>query len=277
MIEVVRAGPLTTIQDRGRPGWAHIGVPPSGALDLPALEAALALVGGDAGDAMLETTVRGPALRAATALTFAVTGAPAAITVDGTPAVHGAAHAVAAGALIEIGAASAGLRSYVAFSGGIDGPPVLGSRATDLLTGLGPPPLRDGDRFTLGPAHGHPREAATPATPQAGPVTLRIVAGPRDDWFSTGLDGRAYTASPASNRTGLRLTGPPLARARDGELRSEGIVTGAIQVPPSGEPIVLLADHPTTGGYPVIGVVVHDDLPLAAQVRPGQEVRFEIA
>jgi biotin-dependent carboxylase-like uncharacterized protein len=187
-----------------------------------------------------------------------------------------------AGDVLEVGGATAGLRTYIAVRGGLAPELTLGSASTDLLTGLGPPPLRSGVRLAVGPA---PREfpavdvAPIPA-PAAEPI-LRLVFGPRADWFTDEarhrLTGSAYAVSDTSNRVGLRLDGPTLGRRRPGELKSEGMVAGALQVPPSGAPILLLADHPTTGGYPVIAVVRRDDLPAAGQLRPGQPVRFREA
>ncbi|MCM0678423.1 biotin-dependent carboxyltransferase family protein, partial [Micromonospora phytophila] len=178
---------------------------------------------------------------------------------------------------LRIGPARRGLRSWLAVAGGLDVPPVLGSRATDTLSGLGPPPLRDGDRLPLGTPVGPP--APVDVTVAASPppeLRLALRLGPRHDWFTpTALDrllGTAYTISPVGNRVGARLTGAPLPRAVAGELPSEGIVLGAVQVPADGQPLVFLADHPTTGGYPVIGVVA-DVTPLA-QARPGTTVRF---
>ncbi|MGW2931074.1 5-oxoprolinase subunit C family protein [Streptomyces sp. NPDC001156] len=276
---VVRAGALTTVQDRGRPGHAHLGVPPSGALDAPAAALVNRLVGNPPEAAVLETTVDGCAVRPRSAVTVAVAGAPCTVTVDGRPAPWGAPVRVPAGALLDIGAALSGVRGYVAVSGGVAVEPVLGSRSTDLLSGLGPPPLTDGAVLPLGrPAAGH---ACVDVAPQPGPpseLVLRVTPGPRDDWFTAEairtLLTRAYRVSPASNRVGLRTEGPPLARARDGELPSEGMVLGAVQVPPDGRPVVFLADHPTTGGYPVIAVVRSADLAATAQATPGTPIRF---
>ncbi|WP_416876021.1 biotin-dependent carboxyltransferase family protein [Kitasatospora sp. SC0581] len=276
---VERPGPLTTVQDLGRRGVAHLGVPRAGALDEPALRAANRLVGNEPGAAGLETTIGGVALRAVAAVLVAVTGAPSPVRVDGRPAAWGAPVLVPAGALLEVGAATAGVRGYLAVAGGIDVPPVLGSRSTDLLAGLGPAPLAAGDRLPVGtppPYRARPELVPLPAPPAE--LVLRLRLGPRADWFTPeavarlGLD--RYLVSPTGNRVGLRTEGPPVARARDGELPSEGMVLGAVQIPPDGRPVVFLADHPTTGGYPVIGVVPAADLAAAAQARPGTPVRF---
>ncbi|MFC1418820.1 5-oxoprolinase subunit C family protein [Streptacidiphilus cavernicola] len=279
-VEVVRAGPLTTVQDGGRVGVAALGVPRGGALDPVALRLANLLVGNDPGAAVLETTLGGVALRALTPLVAAVLGAPAPVRVDGRAAAWGAPVRVPAGAVLEVGAVTAGVRCYLALSGGVDLPRVLGSRSADLLSGLGPAPLTAGQRLPLGAAAGPPRGLdllPLPAPPRE--LVLRLDPGPREDWFGPDallrLATARYTVAPASNRVGLRLHGPALERLPDrGELPSEGMVLGAVQIPPDGLPVVFLADHPTTGGYPVVGVVRVDDLRAAAQAPPGTSVRF---
>ncbi|MFI9820080.1 biotin-dependent carboxyltransferase family protein [Streptomyces sp. NPDC052013] len=278
-LAVVRAGALTTVQDRGRRGHAHLGVPRSGALDGPAAALANRLAGNGPEAAVLETTLDGCSLRPRSTVTVAVTGAPCPVTVDGRPVPWSAPVRVPAGALLDVGPAVCGVRAYVAVSGGIAVEPVLGSRSTDLLSGLGPAPLTDGAVLPLGapPAH-HARVDTAPQPAPPAELVLRVTLGPRDDWFTRtairAFTSRVYHVSPASNRIGLRTTGPALQRARTGELPSEGMVLGAVQVPPDGTPVVFLADHPTTGGYPVIAVVRPTDLPAAAQARPGTPVRF---
>ncbi|WP_199547966.1 biotin-dependent carboxyltransferase family protein [Streptomyces sp. N35] len=276
---VVRAGALTTVQDRGRPGHAHLGVPPSGMLDAPAGLLANRLAGNAPEAALLETTLNGVALRPRCTVTVAVTGAPCPVTVDGRPAAWGAPVRVPAGALLGVGTATSGVRSYVAVSGGLDVDPVLGSRSTDLLSGLGPAPLTNGTVLPLGAAVSS--YAPVDLGPQPAPpkeLVLRITPGPRDDWITdnarTTLTTHTYRVSSTSNRIGLRTEGPPLERAILRELPSEGLVLGAVQVPPNGHPVIFLADHPTTGGYPVVAVVRTTDLPAAAQATPGTPVRF---
>ncbi|MFC8393544.1 MULTISPECIES: biotin-dependent carboxyltransferase family protein [unclassified Streptomyces] len=278
-LAVVRAGALTTVQDRGRPGHAHLGVPRSGALDGPAAALANRLAGNPPDAAVLETTLDGCSLRPRSTVTVAVTGAPCPVTVDGRPAAWGAPVRVRAGSVLDVGAAVSGVRAYVAVSGGVAVEPVLGSRSTDLLSGLGPAPLTDGAVLPLGaPREGHARVDVAPQPAPPDELVLRVTPGPRDDWFTPAavrlLTSRTYHVSPASNRIGLRTTGPALERARRDELPSEGMVLGSVQVPPDGTPVVFLADHPTTGGYPVIAVVHPADLPAAAQARPGTPVRF---
>ncbi|MEV0176199.1 biotin-dependent carboxyltransferase family protein [Streptomyces sp. NPDC050803] len=278
-LAVVRAGALTTVQDTGRPGHAHLGVPRSGALDGPAAALANRLVGNAPEAAVLETTLNGVALRPRSTITAAVVGAPCRVTVDGRPVAWGAPVRVPAGAVLDVGPAVSGLRSYVAVCGGIAVEPVLASRSTDLLSGLGPPPLTDGTVLPLGhPTHLHARVDVAPQPAPPTELVLRVTLGPRNGWFTPTaartFTSRTYHVSPASNRIGLRTEGPTLERSVTGELPSEGMVLGAVQVPPDGRPVVFLADHPTTGGYPVIGVVRTADLPAAAQAVPGTPVRF---
>ncbi|WP_405814925.1 biotin-dependent carboxyltransferase family protein [Streptomyces sp. NBC_01390] len=276
---VVRAGALTTVQDLGRPGHAHLGVPHSGALDAPTAALVNRLVGNPSKAAVLETTLNGCTLRPRCSVTVAVGGAPCPVTVNGRPAAWGAPVQVPAGALLDIGTALSGVRAYVAVSGGVAVERVLGSRSTDLLSGLGPPPLTDGAVLPLGPViGGHARVDVVPLPAPPAELVFRVTVGPRDDWFTPralrAFTTSTYRVSSASNRIGLRTEGPALERAVSGELPSEGMVLGAVQVPPDGRPVVFLADHPTTGGYPVIAVVRTADLPAAAQAAPGTPVRF---
>lgn len=278
-LEVVRAGALTTVQDLGRFGHASLGVPRSGALDHPAHRLANRLVGNPADAATLETTLTGVAVRPTQPVVVAVTGAPAPVRVNGRPAAWAGPVCLPAGAVLDVGTVTSGLRSYVAVSGGIAVPPVLGSRSTDLLSGLGPAPLRDGDTLPLGASVGPPLRSDTVVW-QAPPseLVLPVMLGPRDDWFTraavdTLANGRFWVSSK-SNRIALRTDGPALERAVHNEMASEGMVVGAIQVPPEGKPVVFLADSPTTGGYPVIGVVPEGHLAAAAQAVPGLPVRF---
>ncbi|WP_425553784.1 biotin-dependent carboxyltransferase family protein [Dactylosporangium salmoneum] len=276
MVEV--AGPLTTVQDLGRPGYAHLGVPRSGALDPPALMLGNRLVGNPPSAAGLEITL-GPFHAVATHPgTIALTGAAAPLRVGGRPAPINAPVAVRAGDRIEVGRAVSGLRPYLAVAGGLTPPAVLASRSTDVLSQLGPPVIRPGDRLPVGPFSSAP--AAVDLAPRpalGGPLSLRISWGPRADWFASAgvLTSAEYRITSESNRVGARLSGPRLSRSdAAAELPSEGIVLGAIQVPADGQPLIFLADHPTTGGYPVIAVVAATDLPQLAQARPGEAVTF---
>lgn len=279
MLTVLDPGPLATVQDRGRTGYAGIGVPRSGAADAAAADLANRLVGNLDAAAVVEATAGGLRVRAERALLVAVTGAPAPVTVDGRPAPFGAPFPLGAGGGLGLGTPPVGLRTYLAVRGGIDVPPVLGSRSTDTLSGLGPAPLKAGDRLPVGDLRGEePFVDVAPLRPPSPAPVLRVLPGPRRDWLApaawTDLTTRPWTVTANSNRVGLRLDGPRLTRAREDELPSEGLVPGAVQVPPDGAPVLFLADHPVTGGYPVLAVVTTADLPAAAQLRPGDTLTF---
>ncbi len=271
-ITVEDAGPLTTVQDLGRVGHAHLGVPRAGALDAPAAAQANRLVGNLADAAVLETTLGGVAFTTRAAMAIAVTGAVADVTVAGHAAAWGEALSAPAGARVVVGPARTGVRSYVALAGGVAVEPVLGSRSTDTLAYVGPPVLAPGHTLPVGTTTGEPQDAAA-IVRHTQHVTLRYDVGPRADWFEAPLEG-TFEVTADSNRVGLRLRGTALRRTREGELASEGIVLGAVQVPADGQPLVFLHDHPTTGGYPVVGVVLSEDLHLCAQLRPGATVSF---
>jgi biotin-dependent carboxylase-like uncharacterized protein len=281
-VVVVRPGALTTVQDRGRPGFAHLGVPGSGALDLEAFARANRLAGNLETAAVLESTVDGVGLRFHEAAVIAVTGARATVRVDGRLAAWSLPVYVKAGSVVDVGMAEVGVRCYIAVAGGFVVPSTLGSRATDLLSGLGPPVLFAGQRLAVGPVL-RPPPVIDFAPYRLPPVdlVLPIYPGPRFDWL-TGpgrheLFAHSYQVSPLSNRIALRLSGPPLARRLGQELPSEGIVWGSVQLLNSGEILVFLADHPTTGGYPVIAVVDRSAASDCAQARPGTPVRLRRA
>ncbi len=278
---VHETGPLLLVQDLGRAGSMHLGVPPSGALDRAALALANRLVGNPERAAGLEILVGGVRLRARTSMRIALTGAAMELRIGGRSASWGLGESVRSGEEVEVRSTDEGLRAWLAISGGVLADPTLGSRSTDTLTGLGPAAVQPGDVLELG---SWPDTQVGPgmAVPEPVPAvwTLPLVLGPRDDWFTTeareALFAQEYTVSPQSNRTALRLRGQgPLARRVSGELASEGIVTGAVQVPTSGQPLVFLADHPVTGGYPVIGVIESAALAACAQARPGHRLRFQ--
>lgn len=297
MIEIEDPGPRATVQDLGRPGYARLGVGRSGAGDRGALRLANRLVGNPEGLAALELTLGGLRARFHAPALVAVTGAPCPVDVvsNNRPDdsdVHGTAQprgdggmdapfAVRAGQSLRIGAPSHGLRSYVAVRGGLDVPPVLGSCSTDTLSGIGPAVLAAGTRLRIGTqsaAFPNADLAVERRPPADAPFPIRL--GPREDWFTpeaiATLVTRPYTVRPETDRVGARLDGPVLERRRPAELRSEGMVLGALQVPPDGRPILFLADHPVTGGYPVIAVLRAVGLDRAAQLRPGDPVRFRI-
>ena len=232
-LEVIEGGPLTTIQDAGRPGLAHLGVPPSGFLDAPAARLANRLVGNNENDALLETTGRGPRLRlrklptGTTAILVALTGAPASIRINGRPADALSALMLRPGDELEVGPVTAGVRSYLALRGGLQVPPILGSRSTDLLSGLGPPPLQAGQFIDLG----LPSRPVPPADVVIGPnitsaLKVGIFLGPADMFFHATslqlLTSDTWTVSSTSSRVGLRLIGPSLLRVDNAELPPEG-------------------------------------------------------
>jgi biotin-dependent carboxylase-like uncharacterized protein len=271
VIEIVEPGPFASIQDGGRPGYAGLGVARSGAFDRAALRLANRLVGNPADAAGLEVTLGGLVIRVRDAVTLAVCGAVC-------PGFDwGTATTLRSSATVRLGQPAVGLRSYLAVRGGIAAAAELGSRSTDTLSGLGPPALRRGDRLRVGP---HPVGDVSGATAAQVPIRprLRVIPGPRDDWFTPAalerLVGATWTVRAESNRIGIRLDGPRLDRARADELTSEPTLPGALQVPPDGGPILFGPDAPVTGGYPVIAVVRDDDLDCAAQLRPGDPVRF---
>lgn len=282
-VTVLASGPLALIEDLGRTGFGALGVPHGGAADRGAHRLANRLVGNCDDAATIELLLGGFRLRAERDLTIALTGAPASLLVNGTFRPWATPIHVAAGATVEIGQPSYGLRSYLAVRGGVEAARLFGSRSSDPTTGLGPAPLRAGDLLGLG------NQAVTPPTPSDvagsqhrwGDVRVGVRSGPGVDWFNDGafntLLSTAWQVSSDSDRVGIRLTSPSgasLTRSREGEMASEGVIRGAIQVPTSGEPLIFLADHPTTGGYPVIAVVSDADTDLLAQCRPGDLVRF---
>ncbi len=289
-ITVVDAGLRTLVQDLGRPGSAHLGVARSGAADPLSHRLANRLVGNADGDATLEATGRGPTLHFSAPSFVAVVGGSPRVDLDGRPVGAGRVVPVGAGQTLSVGPTGDGLRSYVAVAGGLDAPAVLGSRATDTLSGLGPTPLAAGDTVAVGPFPEHLADhlvtvagAPGPAGGEAGtvsPKVLRVLAGPHAEWFATDAldvlcDG-GWSVDPRSDRIGVRLrreTGRRL-EPLEGELDSQGMVTGALQVPPGGEPIALLADHATHGGYPVVAVVISADRWALGQLRVGDTVGF---
>lgn len=283
-LEVLAPGGRSLLQDLGRPGLAALGVAPAGALDRAAVRRANRIVGAPAGAAVIEHVLGGLRLRARGRMLVTVVGAQAPVTIDGEPAERDRALLLHDGAELAVGAPSRGVAVVVAVQGGIDIEPVLGSRSYDTLADLGPAPLAAGDLLPTGPAG---RAAAAlqesgARLPALGDlVELELLPGPRADWFEPEalrhLTEAPWTVSPRSDRIALRLEGPhPLERRprRGGELASEGLVRGALQVPPDGRPVLFLADHPLTGGYPVIGVLSSRSLDLAGQCPPGAIVRF---
>nr|WP_272952295.1 biotin-dependent carboxyltransferase family protein [Mycolicibacterium smegmatis] len=284
MIEVLRTGMLATIQDGGRPGYAHLGVPRSGAADIRSLHLANRLVGNDETAATIEITLGNAAFLFHRAAVVALVGAPVPTRVSGTAVATDRILYIRQGEVLELAVPCCGLRTYLAVAGGLRAPLTLGSASTDTLSGLGPPPLQVGQQLDVGlrhrPAPVWPDCVPTPV-PYRHDVHVRYRRGPRDDWFSdetlAQFDSARWTLTAESNRVGARLSGPVMAVARQDPLPSEGMVLGSIEIPPAGQPIIFLADHPTTGGYPVIGVVDEYDVAVLAQTRPGSSIRFSRA
>ncbi|HEY3467374.1 MAG TPA: biotin-dependent carboxyltransferase family protein [Amycolatopsis sp.] len=275
-LEVLDPGRYALVEDLGRPGYAHLGVAPSGALDAASLRLANRLVGNAETCAGVEALLGGLSVRLTASATVAVSGPAVDVRVNDRAYGSHTPVPVRAGQTLTIGTPAAGLRCYLAVSGGIAVEPVLGSRSRDVLSGIGPSPLEAGTVLPLGePGIPAGADVVVPAA-APGELVVPVTLGPRDDWFDDPARGLSawWTVTAESNRVGLRLDGTPLRRSTEGELPSEGVVTGAIQVPPSGLPVVFLADHPTTGGYPVAAVVRASALSALAQARPGTRVRF---
>ncbi|MGI8522008.1 MAG: biotin-dependent carboxyltransferase family protein [Nocardioides sp.] len=277
-LHVREAGVLTTVQDRGRRVFAHLWVPRGGALDAPAAALGNRLVGNDENAAVLEVTMGGLELSTDAGVWVAVTGAPGPVTADGRAGSVDCAEWLPAHAVLRVAGPERGVRRYVAVAGGVDVPLVFGSRSTDTLAWVGPPRVEAGVSLPVGTPYGPPRALDTPRVPVAS--GLRLLPGPHAGWFTDDalrrLAAEEYVVTGDSDRIGLRLQGPPVPRAEGApaELPSEGMVLGAVQVPPDGQPIVFLADHPTTGGYPVVAVVDPADLWQCSQTRPGERVMF---
>ncbi len=281
MITVERTGPFAVLQDLGRPGLAHLGVSPSGAADRTALALANRMVGNRQRAAAIECLGGGLTVRSESPLWVVVTGAPTEVLVDDTAVGSHASVLLRPGDRLTVRPPPHGIRNYLAVRGGFKAPRVLGSRSTDQLSGLGPPPLVDGQQLRVGrPRRRLPDTGFVP--PHQPRKTLRVLPGPRLDWFDqdawTTLLDQGWTVSPDSNRVAVRLEGPGLRRRPSPgpppELPSEGLIRGAIQVPAAGQPLIFGADHPVTGGYPVIAVLTERDADHAAQLRPGDQVRF---
>jgi len=280
---VHEAGPQTTVQDLGRRGALRAGIPPSGPMDREAFLLANRLVGNADDAAALECTLIGPRIEFADARWVAVTGADMAATLNGRDMPRWAGFAVEAGDVLRLAPARSGVRAYVAVSGGIDTPPALGSRSTYLrgcFGGFVGRALRRGDRLPLGPASGGGRAAVREEMipDYTAEPTVRVVLGPQDDRFSShgiaALFDGPYEMTQQSDRMGARLRGARIEHTRGHDIISDGVPMGGIQVVGDGQPIVLLADRQSTGGYTKIGAVCSFDIGRVCQVRPGQRLRF---
>jgi biotin-dependent carboxylase-like uncharacterized protein len=277
-LEILRTGPLALIEDLGRVGVAHLGVTRSGAAD----RCSHTLANPD-DRATVEVTFGGLAVRVRGGdVDVAVTGADTDPSVNGIPFGTNSIQHVKDGQVISLGAPYTGMRSYLAVRGGIDVEPVLGSRSYDVMSSIGPRPLQAGDVLPVG---GHTADypeldQAPVAAIEERSLDLRVMPGPRDDWFANpdALVHTVWIATDRSDRVGMRLTGTPMRYCDpDRQLPSEGATRGAIQVPPNGLPVILGPDHPVTGGYPVAGVIIDADIDKVAQIRPGQTVRLHWA
>ena len=283
VLVVEAVGPLATIQDLGRPGHSALGVTSSGAADRPAYRLGNRLVGNQEDAASIEVLFGGLVLRATEPVTVAVTGAPVPLHIDDRAAPLCVPLTLRTGQLLTLGMPVTGLRSYIAIRGGIKAERLFGSASTDPTSGVGPPPLKVGRALavgdgTLGPLGA--TDVAAPSSPAQDFLVLRAILGPRHGWFTPAaiqtLAASTWTVTSDSDRVGIRLTGPALQRARTDELPSEGVVRGGIQIPASGQPLIFFADHPTTGGYPVIAVVLDEDTDALAQTLPGDRIRFTV-
>ena len=285
-IRVVEPGLLTTVQDRGRWGSQALGVPVAGPMDGVSHRFANLLVGNQPDCATLEVTLVGPTLEFLAETAFAVAGAEFELWLDAEPAPANASCHAGRGSRLRFGRRGGGARAYLAVAGGIDVPPVLGSRSTDLasgLGGLGGRPLCGGDELRVGQWAGLrvPRlPPAVPITLPRGGATVRVIPGPDEDRFAARaieLFGQArFTLEPESNRMGYRLRGPSLELVRPAPLLSSATPVGTLQVPPSGQPILLMVDRQTTGGYAKIATVISADLSVAGQLAPGDWIAFEV-
>jgi antagonist of KipI len=278
---------LTTIQDRGRWGLQSEGVPVAGPMDPCSHRLANALVGNSPDAATLEVTLVGPEFEFEDERIVAITGAEFAVTVDGRPVPCNVAFVVGPGSHLRFGARVRGARSYVGIGGGIDVKPVLGSRATQLVSAMGGiagRALRAGDRLPLGDVRTGGTLSTAPRTPivplPEGSGRVRVLLGPQAEYFLPeavdALQSAPYLISNKSDRMGFRLQGPGLAHARGADIISDATPLGTLQVPASGQPILLMADRQTTGGYPKIATIISADLSVLGQLGPGDSILFNV-
>lgn len=283
-MNILSAGPLTTIQDEGRFGHMASGFSPNGAMDLRSLRIANILAGNVPGDAALEMTMMGVTASFDCDTVLALTGADMSPLLDGEEIPMYRAIPVSAGSVLQLGMAKSGMRGYLAVSGGFDIPHVMGSFSTNLKVGLGGfagRKLQNGDeiplRTAMNPIFIGKRVTVNPDT-YPSEITLRVVPGPQDDYFTE--DGKrtflstAYTVTDKSDRMGVRLDGSKIESKNGVDILSDGVATGSVQIPASGTPIIMMADRQTTGGYAKIATVISADLPQIAQAKPGTKVRF---
>ena len=277
-LRVLNAGPLSLYQDAGRPGYTQLGVSNSGVFDRQGQRVANALVGNVPNAVVVEALGGGLAVIATADHVIAVSGAAGPATINGEAVSTGRALSLHREDILRLGTPTIGLRWTLGIAGGFDVTPVLDSAATDTLGQIGPPALAVGDELRALVPAGHISTETFPAYLPAGELTVRLGLGPRDAWYTAEaiatLLSAPWQVEADSDRIGIRLAGPNLARRVMGELASEPVVRGSVQVTSSGRPVILGPDHPVTGGYPVIGVVADADTDLLAHVRPGNTIRF---
>ena len=285
-LRVIKPGMLTTVQDTGRWGFQSRGVPVAGPMDPCSHRVANALVGNPADAAALEITLLGPELEFEDERLVAIAGAEFDVSLDGRSVPLHAPFVVSSGAQLKFGARRRGARAYLAVGGGIATPPVLGSRATHVISGMGGVagrPVRTGDALPLLP----PRRVQAAAAPTGrvvpltdGDARVRVLPGPQREYFAADaldvLESAAYAVRQDSDRMGFRLQGPALTHARGADIISDATPLGVLQVPASGQPILLMADRQTTGGYPKLATVITADIPIAGQLAPGDTIRFAV-
>lgn len=285
-IQVLQPGLLTTVQDQGRFGHQRIGMSPAGAMDLHAMRLANLLVDNDRDEAVLEMTMLGPKLQFTRGCVFAVTGADMGARLDGEMVPWGCAVTAPAGSVLQFGAARSGCRAYLAVAGGFDVPVLYGSKSTLLRSSLGGfqgRKLQTGDLLPLAAPRTEVANQGLrrlpPQPPFSRSITVRVIPGPQEDRFSQrGLDTfyhSAFTVTDKSDRMGCRLSGPKIEHSGDPNIISDGIPLGAVQVPGSGAPMIMMSEHQGSGGYAKIANVISVDIPLVAQCPPGAEIRFQ--
>ena len=285
-LKVISPGPLTSVQDEGRFGHQRIGMSPAGAMDLHSMRLANLLVGIDLGEGVLEMTFLGPKLQFTQDNVFALTGADMGATLDGVPVPLGQAWPAKAGSVLQIGPARAGCRGYLAVAGGLDVPVLYGSKSTLLRSGLGGfqgRKLAAGDTIPFASPRAQIPNLAVrrlpPQPPISKEITVRVILGPQDDRFTKeGLDtflNSTFTVDEKSDRMGYRLNGPKVEHSTDANIISDGIPLGAVQIPGSGQPIIMMSEHQGSGGYTKIANIISVDIPLVAQCAPGDKIRFQ--
>ena len=285
-LHILSPGPLTSVQDEGRFGHQRIGMSPAGAMDLHSMRLANILVDNDMGEAGLEMTFMGAKVRFDEANVFALTGADMGATLDGQPVPVGQAWPAKEGSVLQMGHARSGCRAYLAVAGGFDLPVLHGSKSTLLRSSLGGyegRKLAAGDHLPFcAPKETIPNLAVRrlpDQPPLSRDITVRVVLGPQEDRFTkAGMDtflSSAYTVSDKSDRMGYRLTGPKVGHTTDANIISDGIPFGAVQIPGSGEPMIMMSEHQGSGGYTKIANLISVDIPLVAQCPPGGTIRFK--